>query len=137
MSSANFVNGLLRMAGRPEEAIAKFETAYRLSPHDGNAWAFFGMRAAAYVELGQYDRAIECARIAINKPNAKYWAYSYLAAGLGYVGPKAEAQSAVADLLARKSDFSISFVREHLYYYRNPEQRERYLDGLRKAGLPE
>jgi hypothetical protein len=46
-------------------------------------------------------------------------------------------RQAVAELLARKPDFTVSFVREHLYYYRKPEQRERFLDGLRKAGLPE
>jgi hypothetical protein len=60
-----------------------------------------------------------------------------LASALGYVDTKEEAQAAVTDLLARKPDFTIGFVREHLYYYRKPEQRERFLDGLRKAGLPE
>ena len=36
-----------------------------------------------------------------------------------------------------KPDFSLAFVEKIMGYFRNPADLEHYLDGLRKAGLPE
>ena len=127
----------LTYSGRAEEAIPLFETAYRLSPHDANVWAFFGIRAVAYIEMRQYDEAIKCAREAVRKRYAKYWAFSHLVSALGHGGTAQEAEKAITELLARKPDFTVNFAKIHLYYYRKPEQLDHYFQGLRKAGLPE
>ncbi|MGH6661598.1 MAG: tetratricopeptide repeat protein, partial [Rhodospirillales bacterium] len=46
-------------------------------------------------------------------------------------------QAAVKELLRRKPEFSCSFAKNHLFYIKDPAQKERYLEGLRKAGIPE
>ncbi len=127
----------LTYSGRGEEAIPMFEMANRLSPHDASVWAFFGIRAVAYIEMRQYDEAIRCGREAVRKRSAKYWASSHLVSALGHGGTPQEAENAVTELLARKPDFTVTFAKDHLYYYRKPEQLDHYLEGLRKAGLPE
>jgi len=43
----------------------------------------------------------------------------------------------VEELLRRKPDFSRSFVRKRLFYVKDPAQLELYLEGLRRAGIPE
>jgi hypothetical protein len=49
----------------------------------------------------------------------------------------AEASDAAAQLLARKTGFSCAFAEKKLFYIKRPEQLALYLDGLRKAGVPE
>lgn len=124
----------LTYSGRAEEAIPMFETAYRLSPHDAKVWAFFAIRAIAYIDLRQYDKAIQFAREAIRKPHAKFWAFAHLASALGHGGTPEEAETAVAELLARKPDFTLGFARDHMIWH---QQRDHFLEGLRRAGMPE
>lgn len=127
----------LTMSGRPEEALPQFENAIRLSPYDPRAPSFHEMRAWSLIVMGRHIEAAESARIAVRKPNADIWAYSTLAAALGHLGHIKEAGSALIELLRRKPDFSVGFVRRFVFYNRNPDHLELYLDGLRKAGLPE
>jgi hypothetical protein len=48
-----------------------------------------------------------------------------------------ELRIAVAELLRRKPGFSCGFARKRLFYVKNPLQLNRYVEGLRKAGIPE
>ena len=43
----------------------------------------------------------------------------------------------VARLLIEKPNFSRAFAEKKLFYIKRPEQLALYLDGLRKAGVPE
>jgi TolB-like protein len=127
----------LTMSGQPEEAIPQFEMAIRLSPYDPRVSSFHEMRAWALLVLGRHNDAAGSAHIAVRKPNADIWAYSTLGAALGHLGHLDEARSALEELLKRKPDFSLGFVRRFVFYNRDPDHLELYLDGLRKAGLPE
>jgi len=127
----------LTMSGRPEEGLLQFENAIRLSPYDPRASSFHEMRAWALIVMGRHVEAAESARIAVRKPNADIWAYSTLGAALGHLGNIDEARSALEELLRRKPDFSVGFVRRFVFYIKIPDQLELYLDGLRKAGVPE
>jgi adenylate cyclase len=122
--------------GEVEQSIPLFETAEKLSPHDHNVWAFLGVRARAYIQLGDYAAAIRTASEAIRKPHAKFWANVTLVSALGHAGRIKEAQAAVDELMRRKPDFNVSFMRETVTWY-GPENLEHYIDGLRKAGLPD
>jgi hypothetical protein len=42
-----------------------------------------------------------------------------------------------AELLHRKPDFSCSLARRRLFYVKDPAHLDLYVEGLRKAGLPE
>lgn len=127
----------LAYEGRLDQAIEQFETAVRLSPHDPFRWGFFSYRSLAHLFRGEYADAAAWARKAIQVPNAQYWARAHLVAATGHLGDGKQAESAVRDLLQAKPGFSLAFAKEHLFYIKKSDQLAAYLDGLRKAGLPE
>jgi tetratricopeptide (TPR) repeat protein len=127
----------LTMSGRPEKAGPQFEKAVRLSPYDPRVSSFLEMRAWALVVMGQYEEAAKFARMSVRRPNADLWAYATLSAALGQLDLRDEARIARDELLKRKPEFSLGFVRRYVYYNKVPDHLERYIDGLRKAGLPE
>ncbi len=123
-------------SGQAEAAIREFEEAIRLSPQDPWRWAFLSYEALARICLGQYAEAAEAARAALRVPNCQYWANAHLVAALGHLGGVEAARYAVRELLARKPEFSSRYAEERLFYLERREQLERYLDGLRAAGVP-
>ena len=60
-----------------------------------------------------------------------------LASVYGNSGRLGEAAVAREKLQTLLPHLTIAQLRESLPYFRNPEDLERYLEGLRKAGLPE
>ena len=125
----------LAYSGRLADAIPCFEEAIRLSPNDPWRWAFYSYGALALVLVGMYAQAVEWANKAILVPNCQYWAQAHRIAALGHLGRMTEAASALTDLKKLRPDFSLAFVREHLFYLESSEQIEQYVEGLRRAGL--
>ncbi|MDX1575366.1 MAG: tetratricopeptide repeat protein, partial [Kiloniellales bacterium] len=126
----------LTYAGRPQDAVPQFETAIRLSPFDPRVSSFHEMRAWSLLVLGHYEEAAESARLSVRRPNAQIWAYATLTAALGHLGHLDEARAARDELLKRKPDFCADFVRTFVYYNKDPNHLERYIEGLQKAGVP-
>ncbi|WP_425046106.1 winged helix-turn-helix domain-containing protein [Primorskyibacter sp. S87] len=126
----------LAYEGRLDEAIAQFETAIRLSPHDPFRWAFYSYRSLAHLFQGDYEAAVIWARRSLRIPNAQYWAQAHLTAALGHLGDPVEIAAARQDLLEIKPEFTVEFAREHLFYLKLPGQLQTYLEGLRLAGVP-
>ena len=125
--------GLL-FSGRPEQSIAGFEAAERLSPHDQQLWLCQCLHARALALLGRYEAAESLARASANHPTATHHAYATLASILGHMGHDPEASEALAKTLEIKPDYGEIF-------YRTVEGmesgvKEFYLQGLYKAGLP-
>ncbi len=127
----------LVMSGRPEDAVSQFDMAIRLSPYDPRISSYFEMRAWALLVMGLDEEAAKSARTAVRRPNAQHWAYATLCAVFGHLGRLDEARAARDEMLRRKSNFSIGFVRKFVYYNKVSEHLERYIDGLRKAGVAE
>lgn len=127
----------LTYEGRLDEAIDQFEIAIKLSPHDPFRWAFYSYRSLAHIFRREFQEAAAWARRAVHTPNAQYWAWAHLVAALGHLGKQDLAQGTLRDLLAMKPEFSIEFARERLFYVKRSEQLEIYLDGLRRAGVPQ
>ncbi len=127
----------LAYEGRIEEAIPLFETAIRLSPQDPQRWAFYSYGALALIFNSDFEQAVVWAKNALQVPNCQYWANAHLTAALAHLGYGEEASDAVAKLLARKADFSCAFAKKKLFYIKKPKQLDLYLDGLRKAGVPQ
>ena len=129
----------LVLSGRLEEAAEALDKAVRLSPHDPNSWGTMCYRSLTCSLLQQYEAAAEWARRAIHEPRAAeggYWPYATLASALGNLGQTAEAREAVDEALRRKPDLSLAYL-ETTLPTKQPGGLEPYLDGLRKAGLPE
>lgn len=127
----------LAYVDRMEESILRFEEAIRLSPHDPWRWGFFSYRSLAHIFMRQYEAAVEWANKAIRDPNCQYWANAHLASALGHLDRINHARTAVDELLRQKPEFSCSYARKHLFYIKNSVQIEHYINGLRKASLPE
>ncbi len=126
----------LTFSGRMEEAVTQLEKATRLSPHDPNLWSFVVVRGWAHILMRQFEDAAFWSRKAVRMPNTQFWTQVTLASALGHLGRSEEAQRTVADLYRVKPDFSLALVADILPFAENGHQ-ELFLDGLRKAGLPE
>lgn len=124
-------------AGEFEQAFGLFQKAIDLSPHDPMLWAFFAYRALAHLFAGEFAQAADHAHKAIRMPQCHYWPFVHRVSAFGHLGDAAEAQKAVAELLRLRPDFSCALARRRLFYIRSAGQLERYVQGLRRAGLPE
>jgi TolB-like protein len=126
----------LTWCGREKEAIALIKQAIELSPRDPHIWTFHHTRACAHFALAEMDNAARFARKATRHPNATYWTFATLAATLGLRGEQAEAEAVLPALLAAKPGYTQAFARQDLFFCANGDFIDRYVDGLRRAGVP-
>lgn len=127
----------LAYEGRYGEATPYFEKAINLSPYDPQRWAFYSYGALAQLFAREFDKAFEWAQRAIRIPHCHYWPFAHRVAALGHMQREEDLQIAVTELLQRKREFSCGFARKRLFYVKNPAQLDGYVEGLRKAGIPE
>ena len=118
----------LTYEGRYEEAFPHFQHAIELSPHDPQRWAFLAYRAMAHLFARQFRLAADWAQKATRVPNCHYWPYSHRVAALGHLGATEEMKTAVEELLERKPGFSCEAARKRLFYIKNSDQIDIYLD---------
>jgi TolB-like protein/Tfp pilus assembly protein PilF len=126
----------LAYEGRYDEAMSSFRKAIALSPRDPQLWAFFTYGALALILKGEYEQAVQWTLRAQEIPNCQYWAQAHQAVALACMDRATEARAAVARLLALQPDFSVAFANRKLFYVKSAAQRELYLGGLARAGLP-
>jgi TolB-like protein/class 3 adenylate cyclase len=124
-----YYSAYLRLwAGLPDLAIEHLATAVRLSPHDMAARALFAT-GLAYFMAGQFEEAR--AKLLSSLQEFPGWApnYRFLAACCAQMGRMDEAR----ELVRRLRDITPVVVPSSAAHWRNPEQRELYLSGLRLA----
>ena len=102
--------------GREIEAETLLDRAIMLSPRDSHISAFHHVRSWAHFSLGEYDIAVEFARRATRQPNATYQAFATLAASLGLLGDRAQAETVAAELLQRKPNYNIETARQEFFF---------------------
>jgi adenylate cyclase len=120
-------------AGQPEEAIRNFERAIRLSPFDPWLFSRFTGLGIAFIGIGRFDEAVAAAKNALQRNPTYATAYQCLAGALAQLGRHAEAIETATRVLEIEPHFRVSE-----YVARSGHWRARmYIDGLRKAGLPE
>ncbi len=125
--------------GRSEETAAHIQEALRLSPRDTNAYLWMAIAGLAKLGLGADEEAVALFRRAIETNRNFALAHFWLAAALALLGRLNEARSEVQAGLALDARFTIARYRggassDNPIYL---AERERGLDGLRKAGVPE
>jgi len=132
--SARLLRGwTYQIAGQPEEAIRSFEHAVRLSPFDPFLFSTFAGMSAAFIGLGRFDEAVAAAKKAVRENQTFAIAYLCLTVALAHLGREAETRETVARLLELQPNFHISKWMAHGGRW----EAQRFIDGLRKAGLPE
>ena len=128
---------VLLLAGRLDDAINSFHQAECLSPRDPLLWAFTVTHGLACILSHDYETAIHCARRTIQIPRASgYWPHAVLAAAMANLGQVEDARTAITAALREMPDLSLAYL-IHTLPTKEPDGLEPYLDGLRKAGLPE
>lgn len=127
----------LAYEGHYEQAMNAFDHAIAISPNDPQLWAFYSYAAQALIFSGDFDKALQYTRRASAIPNCQYWTTAHMTVALAHLGRQQEAEQAAGRLLRENPAFSLEFAREKLFYLKLPEQVELYMDGLKKAGIPE
>jgi adenylate cyclase len=127
---------LLAIAGKPEEAMRALEKAMRLSPRDLLMWSFFYGVATAHFAAMRYEEAVDWAKRSIRENSRWTPSWSILAASYAHLGRTDEARRAVDELLRLNPESSLTDARMRSGPL-DSDYHQRYLDGLRKAGLKE
>lgn len=125
----------LAYSGQLDTAMGCFEEAVRINPSDPYRWAFLSYGATALLFKGDFDDAVDWAQQAEAVPNSHYWPTAIRASALAHAGHMERAADALADLRRMRPGITADFVRERLFYLRDPDQIDIYVDGLVKAGL--
>jgi len=123
--------GLLRCLGRAEEGVEWARRAMRLNPYHPN-W-YWDAIAHVLLTAGRYSEALEAYSRIVERPS---FYHAYVAACHAELGQMEEARRHAALALQVKPDFSVSAWGERLPF-KHEADLQRFLDGLRKAGLPE
>jgi adenylate cyclase len=122
-----------RIAGLPEEAIRSYERAIRMSPVDPQLHMTLHGIGVASIELRRFDEAIVAGKKALRQKPSFGAAYRCLASAFAHLGRNGEAHDAAARVLEIDPAFTIS-----AYIARGGVSNAKlFIEGLRKAGLPE
>ena len=124
----------LAVGGNPEDAVAQFDIALRLSPKDPYRFAFKVMRSFSLLQMKDYEAAVEWGRRGIRDNEDIFWGYVHVLSALGHLGRSDEAGQVLANLMQVKPDFSIASIDESIRI-RNAVDREHYIEGIYKAGF--
>ncbi len=127
----------LGVAGDYDAALDQFDAAMRLSPRDAHIATWYNYLAVAAFVVGRDEEAAEWARKTVQANPQFPGGYRTLGASYGNLGRLTEAEAARVKLQELLPHLTIAQLRENLPYFKDPDGLERYLDGLRKAGLPE
>jgi len=129
--------GFIRVyRGEPASAIEAFERARRLSPLDPFSFnSFIGMGLANFA-LGRYAEAVDLTRRAMHEKAGMTWAWRDLATFLAHAGRIAEARDALRVFTNSRPGLTTPIVRASLRFMEK-SLLDRYVEGLRMAGLPD
>jgi adenylate cyclase len=131
----HFVLGLVLLySGRSEEALGCFDRALALDPFWPDVYLQF--QAQALYQLGRYPEATALLKRRILRNPDTDTSRVWLAAAYGQLGQFAEAHEAWREALRVNPAYSLKHRRKVLPY-KNPEDFDKVIDGLSKAGLPE
>jgi len=138
-SSAHiFLGFYLNWAGRGEEAIRAIKEGRQLDPKyiDGRDTAPFDFMGFATFTAGRYEESITAWKQSLDRFGPVVLRLAYLTASYSELGMDKEARAMAKQLLETNPKFSLKSWRL-ARTYKNPEDTERLLKALSKAGLPE
>ena len=128
-----YLGWTLAFDGQCDKAMTHLQEALRMSPHDPqNAIFNVGMAISHYL-AGRYENAISACRIAFQQRAGMARGSRIYIASLAQAGRLEEARVALARMKETHSDLSIAWIEQNVPY--TPAAMEKFLDGMRKAGL--
>ena len=123
--------------GEPDIAIEHQAIAIRLSPLDPRIWLWQASTARAHFFAGRYDEATTWAEKALREEPDHLGTIRIAAASNALAGRLAEANKAITRIRQLDPALRLSNLNEVMPPFRRSEDRAKFVDGLRKAGLPE
>ena len=121
-----------RYSGRHEEAIASYKKALRLNPFPPSH--FFHGLARSYFFKGQYEEAITASKKALQiAPDSQIVRYG-LAAIYASIGLEKEASDEIDEIYRMNPKFSLDHTVK-IFPFKKQEEKEVFINALRKAGL--
>ena len=122
---------VLNYAARAEEAIPYLQNAIRFNPLPPAM--YFVQLAISYRDSGQYEKAIETSKKALQREPNTQFAYIHMAVSYIRLGLDKEARAAAAEILRINPKFSLERYAKILPF---PQPAvDRVIEDLRKAGL--
>lgn len=122
-------------AGDLAQVIACGTRALQLSPGSPLRYAAVTHIAAAYNALGRYEEALDFARRAVELEPDYLYGHIHLAVSYAQLGRMEEARREVAEAVRIRPDVDMAItMRDRIH---PPERTALWVEGLRKAGLPE
>jgi TolB-like protein/class 3 adenylate cyclase/Tfp pilus assembly protein PilF len=122
--------------GELDTAIHHAERAMRLSPLDRGIFRTRGFVALAHFCAGRYKEGALWAESALRDQPTSAFALRLAAASLAMAGRPDDAQQVMAQLRLVDPQLRVANLGDVISPLR-PEHRARYIEGLRRAGLPE
>jgi len=123
---------ILKLAGRPEEAIQLIEKAMRLNPY--YPFYYLSELGISYYLTGRHEEAIVTLKEALARTPNHLITRLYLAASYSEIGREEEARAEAAEVLRLNPAYSLE-VWSRITPFKDPAVLERILVALRKAGL--
>jgi adenylate cyclase len=127
-----WISFVLTMAGRSEEAVRYAEQALRLNPYPDSWW--IRQLGLSYFFAGRYEEAIAAHKKSLNISPKDLLTHLHLTTAYSWAGRHEEALAQAAEILRINPKFSVE-ERAKFMPLKNQADLDRYLDGLRKAGL--
>ncbi len=125
---------VLNYWGNPERALEMLEKAFSLETFAPPLWIFFA--GLSHLLLRQYDQALTRFNRVIERSPKITSPYVYLACAYVELDRIDDAREFIKTVLEISPQYTLKEV-ARIWPYRIDEVRNRFLDGLRKAGLPE
>jgi DNA-binding SARP family transcriptional activator/TolB-like protein len=122
--------------GEPDAALQRMKRYRELASPELYFSYFETVYTIAYTFKGDYERAVLAGRRAVEANPNFTPGYKPLIASLGHLGQRDEAQLYINKLLSLEPNFTVERFGQ-IYSFKKASDRERYLEGLRLAGVPE
>jgi adenylate cyclase len=131
---ANFyLSVVLRYAGKSKEAIPVIRKALRLEPFAPDIYV--QNLAVVYFQTGDCEEAVAACEKGLKRQPDNLNSHVITAAVYGACGREKEARKEATEVLRINPKFNVESYTGNLPY-KNPSDRDRTVQGLRKAGLP-
>jgi len=124
----------LRHSGRLDDALTSIKKALRLSPFPPSMYVLY--LGHIYRDSGMYAEAISAYEKVVARQPANLFAYVGLTSSYSLSGREKEAQTAASEVLKINPKFSVAHYAK-TWPGKDNTIKERFLNSLRKAGLPE
>jgi TolB-like protein/Tfp pilus assembly protein PilF len=126
---------VLAMQGEADPGIRELDIAIRLSPRDPDLWTMLVCKGLAHFAAGRYEQAVSWAEKATRARPQIPFCHGAVAASYAHLGDFSAARRSLDRMRELQSHVSHADL-QLLLASTNPEIAERYIAGLKRAGLP-